>query len=63
MRVQFGHPSIICIYICISGILGQYVNPSRYLLVRTTMSELIITGRDSERTWIGVNGSRRAPNI
>ena len=43
--------------------LGQYVDPSGYMLVRTARSELIVSERDSERTGIGVNGSRRAPTI
>ena len=51
---------LLCIY---SYILGQYVDPSGYMLVRTERSDLIVSGRDSERTGIGVNGSRRAPTI
>ena len=51
---------VLCIY---SYILGQYVGPSGYMLVRTARSELIVSERDSERTGIGVNGSRRAPTI
>ena len=53
-----GSSSIMCSYI-----LGLYMNPSGYMLVRTARSELIVSGRDSERTGIGVNGSRRAPTI
>ena len=44
-------------------ILGQYVDPSAYMLVRTARSDFSALGRDSERTGIGVNGSRRAPTI
>ena len=35
--------SIMCSYI-----LGLYVNPSGYMLVRTARNELIFSGRDSE---------------
>ena len=51
---------VLCIY---SYMLGLYVNPSRCMLVRSARSELIVSERDSERTEIGVNGSRRAPTI
>ena len=47
---------VLCIY---SYMLGQYLDPSGYMLVRTSRSELIVSERDSERTGIGVNGSRR----
>ena len=36
--------------------IGVYV-------VRTARSDLSALGRDSERTGIGVNGSKRAPTI
>ena len=32
-------------------------------IVRSARSDLSASGRDSERTGIGVNGSRRAPTI
>ena len=51
---------VLCMY---SYMLGEYVDPSGYMLVRTARSELIVSERDSERTVIVVNGSRRAPTI
>ena len=39
------------------------MSPSGRMLVRTVRSEFIVSERDSERTGIGVNDSRRAPTI